>query len=74
MGSAECAGQKVNVSLLVGEDGAVKACRVLSKVSPPCAEAAKAAAMRYRFKPALDAQGRPLETSIAAAVDFPETP
>jgi serine/threonine-protein kinase len=74
VGSAECAGQKVNVALLVGEDGSVKSCKILSKVSATCAEAARAAAMRYRFRPAMDAQGKPLETSIAAAVDFPEAP
>jgi serine/threonine protein kinase len=72
--STGCAGLRVNVSLLVGEDGSVKACKVLSAIQPECAEAAKAAAVRYRFKPALDAQGQPLETTVAAAVDFPEIP
>lgn len=69
-----CAGLRVNVSLLVAEDGTVKACKVLSAIKPECAEAAKAAAMRYRFKPALDAQGQALATTLAAAVDFPEVP
>ena len=69
-----CTGLRVNVSLLVAEDGTVQACKVLSTVKPECAMAAKAAAMRYRFKPALDAKGQPLETTIAAAVDFPEVP
>ena len=69
-----CAGLSVNLSLVVGEDGLVKRCRVLSPSPPECAEAAKVMALRYRFKPALDAQGRPLETTIAAAVDFPEKP
>jgi len=30
--------------------------------------------MQYHFKPALDGQGQPLATTIAAAVDFPESP
>ena len=69
-----CAGLRVNVSLVVGEDGLVKRCKVLSPLKPECAEAARAMALRYRFKPALDAEGKPLETTIAAAVDFPEAP
>jgi serine/threonine-protein kinase len=69
-----CAGLRVNVSLVVGEDGLVKHCKVLSSLPPECAEAAKALALRYRFKPALDVQGEPLESTVAAAVDFPEAP
>ena len=72
--ASDCAGLRVNLSLVVAEDGSVKRCRVLSSIPPDCAEAAKALALRYRFKPALDAQGLPLETTIAAAVDFPEKP
>jgi serine/threonine-protein kinase len=70
-----CLGAKVNLSLLIGEDGLVKACKVVSKnVSPECAEAARAAAMRYRYKPGLDAEGSPVECTAVAAVDFPENP
>lgn len=69
-----CAGLRANATLTVAEDGSVKSCKILSALRPECAEAAKAAAMRYRFKPALDAQGKPVETTIAAAVDFPEPP
>ena len=72
--TAGCTGLRVNASLLVAEDGSVKACKILSAIRSECAEAAKAAAMRYRFKPALDGQGQPLETTIAAAIDFPEAP
>ena len=72
--SVACAGLRINVSLRVAEDGTVAACKVLTATRPDCAEAAKAVALRYRFKPALDAQGQPLETTIAAAVDFPEVP
>ena len=72
--SLECRGSRIDVSLRIGEDGAVKSCRVLSPVKPECAEVARALAMQYRFKPALDAGGLPVETTIAAAVDFPEQP
>ncbi|NTV75662.1 MAG: hypothetical protein HGA66_15840, partial [Holophaga sp.] len=55
-----------------GEDGRVKSCRILSAVKPGCAEAARVVAMKYRFSPALDAQGRPVEAAVAVAVDFQE--
>ncbi|MBI1753436.1 MAG: protein kinase [Acidobacteria bacterium] len=70
--AAGCSGLRVNLSLVVGEDGSVRQCKVLSSIPAECAEAAKAVALRYRFKPALDAQGKPLQTTVAAAVDFPE--
>ena len=69
-----CSGARVNVSLVVGEDGLVRRCRVLSPIAAECSEAAKALALRYRFKPALDAQGKPVEATVAVAVDFPEAP
>ncbi len=68
----ECAGLSVGASLVVGEDGRVKSCRILSAVKPGCAEAARAVAMKYRFSPALDDQGRPVEAAVAVAVDFQE--
>ena len=64
-----CAGVTVNLSLRVGEDG-----RVLSKVPPECAKAAQEAGLRYRFKPALDAQGQPVEGVVAVAIIIGETP
>lgn len=67
-----CAGSKVTVSLEVREDGTVKACRVLSPTRPECAEAARSLGMRYRFKPAMDAEGKPIATTVAATIDFPE--
>ncbi|GLH72683.1 hypothetical protein GETHLI_11850 [Geothrix limicola] len=71
---AACLGTKVAVSLVVGEDGTVKSCRLLSKVAPECAEAAKALALASRYKPALDGEGRPIESTVAAGIDFPEAP
>lgn len=69
-----CAGVTVNLTLRVGEDGQVQASRVLSKVLPECAQAAQAAGMRYRFKPARDAQGRPVEGVVAIAIILGEAP
>ena len=71
-GPVPCAGVSVAVSLVVAEDGLVKRCKVLTPVRPECAEAARSMAMSYHFKPALDAQGRPVQTTIAASVDFQE--
>jgi len=58
----------------VGEDGSVQACRILAGAAPACAQAARQAAMRYRFKPAADAQGRPVKATTTIAVEFPEAP
>jgi hypothetical protein len=69
-----CAGRTVNVSLVVGEDGRVIACKVLGQVDPACGKAAREAALRCRFKPALDAWGQPVEATLAVAVEFPEAP
>jgi len=69
-----CAGITVNLTLRVGEDGRVKSSRVLSKVLPECAQAAQEAGLRYRFKPALDAQGQPVEGIVAIAIILGEAP
>jgi hypothetical protein len=70
----DCAGLTINLSLRVGEDGRVKSARVLTKVPPQCGKAAQEAGMRYRFKPALDAQSQPVEGVVAVAVILGETP
>lgn len=67
-----CAGVTVNLSLRVGEDGRVLSSRVLSKVPPECAKAAQEAGSKYRFKPALDAQGLPVEGVVAIALILAE--
>ena len=69
-----CLGAKVAVSLVVGEDGTVKSCRLLSQVAPGCAETARALAMAFRYRPARDGEGKPIESTVAAAIDFPEAP
>jgi serine/threonine-protein kinase len=70
---AGCAGLSVKVSLVVGEDGQVKTCTVLGNVKAECAQAARDLALRFRFKPGLDAEGRPIEASVATVVEFPES-
>lgn len=70
----ECAGVTVNLSLKVGADGKVKSSRVLGGVPPACARAAQEAGLRYRFKPAQDAQGQPTEGVVAIAILIAETP
>jgi hypothetical protein len=52
----------------------VKTCRVLSSARPDCAKAAQDAVLRWKFKPALDAQGQPVEATVAVAVPFQEAP
>jgi len=71
---AACAGARLVLSLTVGEDGSVLACRVLSSSAPACAEAARKAAMRYRFKAALNAEGSPVKAATTIALEFPEGP
>jgi len=67
-----CAGQVVNLSLVVGEDGRVVRARVISAAHPGCGEAAAAAVMELRYEPALAADQLPVETTIAIAIPFKE--
>jgi TonB family protein len=72
--NAACAGKRVILTLTVGEDGDVQACRILSDSAPACAEAARRAALRYRFKPALDSEGHPVKATTTISLEFPESP
>ncbi|HEY6147101.1 MAG TPA: energy transducer TonB, partial [Thermoanaerobaculia bacterium] len=67
----EYANRSVGLSLLVGEDGRVREARVISPLCPECDRAAKDAILRYRFKPARDRDGRPVESRIAVPVIIP---
>jgi serine/threonine-protein kinase len=67
----EFANRSVGLSLLVGEDGQVKEARVISPLCPECDRAARAAILRYRFKPARDREGRPVESRVAVPVIIP---
>ncbi|MEO6323785.1 MAG: TonB family protein [Thermoanaerobaculia bacterium] len=69
----EYAGKKVGLSVTIGEDGAVKSAKVISPVAPRCDECDRAAldaVKRYRFLPARDADGLPIETKVAISVGF----
>ena len=61
-------GATVGLSVTVGEDGTVKRATVISEVCPECDKAVLDAVKRYRFKPARDAEGRPVEATLALAL------
>jgi serine/threonine-protein kinase len=65
-----CAGEIVNLSLVIGEDGGVKESRVLAATLAECGEAARAAVEGYRYNPAVDVEGNPVEATIAVAIEF----
>ena len=68
-----CAGQIVNLSLRIGTDGAVRDASVISKgQSADCAAAAQAAARQYRYRPAVDASGQPVEATVWVAIELLE--
>lgn len=71
-GSPGCAGQSVALSLVVDAQGRVVRSRVLASPGPDCAKAAQEAAARWRFKPAVDAAGKPVEATVSVAVPFSE--
>jgi len=60
--------ESVGLSVTVAEDGTVKRATVISEVCPECDRAALEAAKRFRFKPARDAEGRPVEATMALAI------
>jgi len=64
----EYANRSVGLAVVVGEDGSAKEVRVISHVCPECDRSARAAVLRYRFKPARDADGRPVESKVAVPV------
>ncbi len=66
----ECGGQVVGVSVVIGEDGGLKSRHVISPVSPACDALALEALSRYRFRPARDEQGRPVEGRFGLSIHF----
>ena len=63
--------ESVGLSVTVGADGTVKNAKVISEVCPECDRAALEAIRRSRFKPAMDADGRPMESTLAIAIRIP---
>jgi TonB family protein len=63
--------EAVGLTVTVGVDGSVKSAKVSLEVCPECDRAALDAVRRSRFKPALDADGKPMESTIPIAVRIP---
>jgi hypothetical protein len=65
-----CRDEVVNLSVVIGEDGTVKRTRLLAARRRDCIDPAIEAVARYRWEPAVDGNGRPLEATVAVAVQF----
>ncbi len=65
-----CAGQSITVEVQVDETGLVTSARLLSKVLPQCADPVLKAAHACRFNPALAADGQPVASTLAIAVEL----
>jgi TonB family protein len=63
--------ESVGVKVTVGADGSVKSAKVALEVCPECDRAALDAIRRSQFKAALDADGKPMESTISIAVRIP---
>jgi outer membrane biosynthesis protein TonB len=59
------------MTVTVGVDGTVKNAKVISEVCPECDRAALVSIRRSRFKPALDADGKPMESTLAISIRIP---
>jgi len=69
--AAVCVGTTVGLSLVVAEDGSLANAKVISPSGvPACDEIVLAAARRARYKPAIAADGKPVEGRFAASVRF----
>lgn len=66
------AGEAVGLSVTVGTDGRVKSARVISDVCPECDRAALESVRRFRFRPARNAAGNPIEAAIAISIRIPQ--
>ncbi|MCE1227916.1 MAG: protein kinase [Firmicutes bacterium] len=69
---AECKGKSISVIVEVDTTGRVYQARLpnLSQVDPACAEAAIKAARACHFKPALAADGQPVNSTTAISIDL----
>jgi TonB family protein len=66
--AAKHRGESIGLSVTVGEDGVVKRATVISEVCPECDRAALEAVKKFRFKPARDAGGHPVEATIGIPI------
>lgn len=62
--------ESVGLMVVVAEDGTVKSAKVISEVCPECDRAALEAVRHYRFRPARDNDGKPLEATVAISIRF----
>jgi len=68
---AACLGEIINLSLLIGEDGNVLKAKTLSSGHPQgCVDAVKTAVLEYIYQPALDIESKPIQTTIAVAIEI----
>jgi serine/threonine-protein kinase len=65
-----CLGQSVAVEVQVDEGGLVTSARLLAKVPVECADPALKAARACRFIPARAADGLPVASTVAIAIEF----
>jgi eukaryotic-like serine/threonine-protein kinase len=63
--------ESVGLTVTVAADGTVKSAKVISEVCPECDRAALDSIKRSRFRPALDADGKPMESTLAISVRIP---
>jgi serine/threonine protein kinase len=61
----------VGLSVVIGEDGSVKKARVISPLCTECDQAALEAVTRFRFQPARDAEGKPMEAPYYLTLIIP---
>jgi serine/threonine-protein kinase len=65
-----CGGKVVGIAVVIGQDGSVLSKRVISSASSTCDALALEILSHYRFRPALDDAGRPVEGRFAVPVSF----
>jgi TonB family protein len=60
----------VGIVVIIGTDGKVQSAKVISPLRPDCDQAAVDAALQYTFLPARNAEGQPIESSLALSIQF----
>jgi TonB family protein len=69
--TATCAGKTVGVSMTVAEDGSLASAKVISSSGAfACDDAVLAAVRKARYKPAIAADGKPVDGRFTASVRF----
>jgi len=69
--AATCAGRTVGLSLVVAEEGTLAGAKVISSSGvPACDDVVLDAVRRARYKPAVAADGKPIEGRFAVSVPF----